>query len=52
MADRLTCDFVKQTNNKNNFKLKSISLVSKFSLISAISNDISFDEIFKQIYRC
>jgi len=46
LADHLTCDFIKQTNNKTNFKLKSISLASNFSLISAISNDISFDEIF------
>tara|TARA_B100001057_G_scaffold474539_1_gene540242 strand:+ start:2408 stop:3034 length:627 start_codon:yes stop_codon:yes gene_type:complete len=46
LSDHLTCDFIKQTNNKTNFKLKSISLTSNFSLISAISNDISFDEIF------
>jgi phosphoheptose isomerase len=46
LADHLTCDFIKQTNNRTNFKLKSISLTSNFSLISAISNDISFDEIF------
>ncbi len=46
LADHLTCDFIKQTNNKTNLKLKSISLASNFSLISAISNDISFDKIF------
>ena len=46
LADHLTCDFIKQTNNKTNFKLKSISLASNMSLISAIANDISFDEIF------
>tara|TARA_B100001057_G_C22543920_1_gene830731 strand:- start:65 stop:691 length:627 start_codon:yes stop_codon:yes gene_type:complete len=46
LADHLTCDFIKQTNNKTNLNLKSISLASNFSLISAISNDISFDEIF------
>ena len=38
--------FYKQTNNKTNLKVKSISLASNFSLISAIANDISFDEIF------
>ena len=43
LADHLTCDFIKQTNNKTNLNLKSISLASNFSLISAISNDISFD---------
>ena len=46
LADHLTCDFIKQTNNKTNLNLKSISLASNFSLISAISNDIRFDEIF------
>lgn len=46
LADHLTCDFIKQTSNKTNLKLKSISLASNFSLISAISNDISFDKIF------
>ena len=46
LADHFTCDFIKQTNNKTNLKLKSISLASNFSLISAIANDISFDEIF------
>ncbi len=46
LADHLTCDFIKQTNNKTNLKLKSISLASNFSLISAIANDISFGEIF------
>jgi D-sedoheptulose 7-phosphate isomerase len=46
LADHFTCDFIKQTNNKTNLKLKSISLASNFSLISAIANDIGFDEIF------
>ena len=46
LADHLSCDFIKQTNNKTNLKLKSISLASNFSLISAIANDISFEEIF------
>jgi len=46
LANHFACDFIKQTNNKTNLKLKSISLASNFSLISAIANDISFDEIF------
>lgn len=46
LADHFTCDFIKQTNNKTNLKLKSISLASNFSLISAIANDINFDDIF------
>ena len=46
LADHFTCDFIKQTNNKTNLKVKSISLASNFSLISAIANDISYDDIF------
>ena len=39
-------NFIKQTNNKTNLKVKSISLASNFSLISAIANDIHYDQIF------
>ena len=46
LADHFTCDFIKQSNNKSNLQIKSISLTSNFSLISAIANDINFDEIF------
>tara|TARA_B100000795_G_scaffold267710_1_gene253115 strand:- start:250 stop:876 length:627 start_codon:yes stop_codon:yes gene_type:complete len=46
LADHFTCDFMKQTNNQTNLKIKSISLASNFSLISAIANDISYDQIF------
>ena len=46
LADHFTCDFIKQSNNKTNLQIKSISLTSNFSLISAIANDINFDEIF------
>ena len=46
LADHFTCDFLKQSNNKTNLQVKSISLTSNFSLISAIANDINFDEIF------
>jgi len=46
LADHFTCDFIKQSNNKTNLKVKSISLTSNFALISAIANDISYDEIF------
>ncbi len=46
LAEHFTCDFIKQTNNKTNLKVKSISLASNFSLISAIANDISYDDIF------
>jgi len=46
LADHFTCDFIKQTNNQTNLKVKSISLASNFSLISAIANDNSYEEIF------
>jgi D-sedoheptulose 7-phosphate isomerase len=46
LADHFTCDFIKQTNNQTNLKVKSISLTSNFSLISAIANDVSYDKIF------
>ena len=46
LADHFTCDFIKQTNKKTNLKVKSISLTSNFSLISAIANDIHYKKIF------
>jgi|TARA_B110000037_G_scaffold197727_1_gene236063 phosphoheptose isomerase len=46
LADHFTCDFIKQTNNQTDLKIKSISLTSNFSLISAIANDINYDKIF------
>ena len=46
LADHFTCDFIKQTNNQTSLKVKSISLASNFSLISAIANDINYDQIF------
>jgi len=46
LADHFTCDFIKQSNNKTNLQVKSISLTSNFSLISAIANDINYDQIF------
>ena len=46
LADHFTCDFIKQTNNQTRLKVKTISLASNFSLISAIANDVSYDKIF------
>ena len=46
LSDHFTCDFIKQTNNNTNLNVKSISLTSNFSLISAISNDINYNQIF------
>ena len=46
LSDHFTCDFIKQANNKTNLKVKSISLTSNMALISAIANDINYNEIF------
>ena len=46
LADHFTCDFIKQTNNQTDLNVKSISLTSNFSLISAIANDVIYDKIF------
>ena len=46
LADHFACDFIKQSNNKTNLQVKSISLTSNFSLISAIANDFNYDQIF------
>jgi D-sedoheptulose 7-phosphate isomerase len=46
LADHFTCDFIKQTNTKTNLKVKSISLTSNMALISAVANDINYNQIF------
>ena len=46
LSDHFTCDFIKQTNNKTNLKVKSISLTSNMALISAVANDINYNQIF------
>ncbi len=47
IADHYICDFFKQLSKYTNLKAKIKNLNSDSSLISAISNDISYDEIFK-----
>lgn len=46
ISDHLVCDFSKGIRDNTNLFPKVISLTSNSSLISAISNDISHDEIF------
>ena len=46
LSDHFTCDFIKQTNTKTNLKAKSISLTSNMALISAVANDINYNQIF------
>ena len=47
IADHYICDFFKQLSKYTNLKAKIKNLNSDSSLISALSNDISYDEIFK-----
>jgi len=47
IADHYICDFFKQLSKYTNLKAKIKSLNSDQYLISAISNDISYSEIFK-----
>ena len=45
-AEHLSCDFSKGSNTNTNFDIKVFSLNSNNSLITAIANDISYDDIF------
>ena len=45
-AEHLTCDFSKQSCANTNLDLKVYSLNSNTSLMTAIANDISYDDIF------
>lgn len=47
IADHYVCDFFKQLSKYTNLKARIKSLNSDQYLISAISNDISYKEIFK-----
>ena len=45
-AEHLSCDFFKQSCQDTNLKIKIFSLNSNVSLMTAIANDISYDDIF------
>ena len=45
-AEHLSCDFSKQTCTDTNLNIKVFSLNSNVSLMTAIANDISYDDIF------
>ena len=45
-AEHLSCDFSKQANTDTNLNIKVFSLNSNVSLMTAIANDISYDDIF------
>ena len=45
-AEHLSCDFSKQACRDTNLNIKVFSLNSNVSLMTAIANDISYDDIF------
>ena len=45
-AEHLSCDFSKQACRDTNLNIKVFSLNSNISLMTAIANDISYDDIF------
>lgn len=47
IAEHYVCDFFKQLSKYTNLKANIKSLNSDTYLISAIANDISYDEIFR-----
>jgi len=47
IANHYICDFLKILRTGTNFKPKFFSLISNIDLISAISNDLSYSEVFK-----
>jgi phosphoheptose isomerase len=48
VAEHLSCDFNKGISTDTSLNPSIISLVSNMSLISAIANDIGYDEIFSK----
>ena len=45
-AEHLSCDFSKQACSDTNLNIKVFSLNSNVSLMTAVANDISYDDIF------
>ena len=45
-AEHLSCDFSKQACTDTNLNIKVFSLNSNVSLMTAVANDISYDDIF------
>ena len=48
IANHLVCDYIKLMRKNTNLKPKVISLSSNNELITAISNDFSYDKIFSE----
>ena len=47
IANHYVCDYLKFLRQKSNLKPKVISLSSNIETITAISNDINYDQVFK-----
>ena len=47
IANHYVCDYLKMLRTNTNLKPKIYSLSSNLELISAISNDLDYDEVFK-----
>jgi phosphoheptose isomerase len=47
IANHYICDFLKVLRTGTNLKPKFLSLISNIDLISAISNDLNYSEVFK-----
>ena len=47
ISNHYICDYLKLIRHNTKFKPKVISLTSNNELLSAISNDINYDEVFK-----
>jgi phosphoheptose isomerase len=45
-AEHLSCDFLKGSCTNTNLNIKVLSLSSNTTLVTAIANDISYDDIF------
>ena len=46
LANHMLCDYSKTLRQNTNLKPKIISLVSNLELITAISNDLNYDDVF------
>jgi len=47
IANHYVCDYIKFFRDRTNFKPRIISLSSNIETITAISNDVSYDKVFK-----
>lgn len=48
IGDHTVCDVTKGTHRKNQPTIKSISLTSNSAMLTALGNDLSYEEVFSQ----